>query len=140
MSPIGVRAADDEELLVRFLLADQSVAGAVGTKVGAKLPTPLTLPRVRVRRLGGTSPPPGWIDRPRIQIECLGNDDAEAKDLANTVRAALAGIVGAHPLGVVTSIDELNGPQWLPDVVGDQRTPGTPRYLFTVVMTVHPNP
>jgi hypothetical protein len=135
-----VLAVDDEQLVVEFLLGQADIAAIVADAVATDLPAGWSAPRIRVNRLGGIGDRPGWLDHPRIQIECFGATKAQAKDLVLATRAAVTQqLVGVHDLGVVTSVDEYLGPQWLPDVVGDQRTPATPRYLFSVQLTTHPN-
>lgn len=128
---------DDELLIIQFLTAQFDVAAVVSGRVSTTVAPPY--PRVRVQRLGGFSPPPQRLDHPRVQFDCYGSTQYEAKHLSAVVRAALPTLVGVHPLGTVTEVREIAGPQWLPDPTPGAGMPTLPRYIFTFVFTIHPN-
>lgn len=134
-----VLPVDDEQLVIDHLRRQADVAALIGDRIGISLPAARTVPRVRVQRLGGTSPAPYRLDKPRLQIECLADSEAAAKDLCSTVRAALYSIPGVHPLGTVTSIDEIAGPQRLPDPTGGPGATPAPRLIFSIQLVIHPN-
>lgn len=128
---------DAEDLVVRYLLGQSDVAALVAGRVHTDLPKNPTFPLIRVTRTGGLSPYPQHLDHPRVYLECYGTTKGEAHSVMRTARAAMRLIVRAHPLGIVTSADEIAGPVWLPDDVA----PGAPtrsRYIFSFALTTHP--
>lgn len=131
-----ILAPDTEELVLRFLLNHSAVADVVGDRIYTNgLPPHPFWPVVVIHRLGGATRFPSWLDYPRLQFDAWANDQGTARQVARVVRAALQELPGTHDLGVVTGVDETGGLQWLPD---PNDKPPRPRYLFSVVVTVHP--
>ncbi len=46
-------------------------------------------------------------------------------------------MTGAHAAGVVTGVETLTFPFWLPD---EDETPARPRYIGTYRLYIHPSP
>lgn len=129
-------APDTEELVRQFLLEHSAVSAVVGDRIYTNgLPPRPFWPVVVLQRLGGATRYPSWLDYPRLQFDIWANDQQTARNVASVIRAALQELPGRHDLGVVTGVDEVGGLQWLPD---PHNPPGRPRYLFSVVVTVHP--
>jgi hypothetical protein len=137
--PAPITPVDDEALVCTWLAARPGLAGVT---VADRLPDGYdgTAPVVTVSRIGGAMDGAGggqWLDRPRLDISCWGASKSAAKDLAGTVRAALAVARwdDHHAAGAVwCSYSEDVGPQWLPD----SDYPAAGRYLLQVSLLIHP--
>lgn len=127
---------DIEAALIEFLSADPDLAD-LQEGISTELPTNAVLPRIRLNRAGGVTSPEGWLDAPRVAIDCWGNTKEEAWNLASTclpvLLTRLAG--GTFEGGVITNVRSELGITWAPDPDTDK-----PRYTFTVVITTHPTP
>lgn len=103
-----------------------------GFAVGSRVPEPLTLPFVRVQRVGGVRDIA--FDRARVLVECWDGDDPSAAALAGTVRDLLRQMRGVIDGWHVSSTNEISGPGHLADP-----DTSTPRVLLTVEVTVRAN-
>jgi len=132
---MNVRAGPDIELIiVTHMRADPALSAAT---IGTNLPDNLddVLPFLGVFRVGGTAlHPQGWLDRPRLQVDCYAATKQTARD---TAAEALASILRAaettHTGGVISDAVNDLGLLYQPDP-----DKGTPRYLFGVALTIHP--
>jgi hypothetical protein len=127
---------DIEAALVEFLSADPDLTG-LHEGVSTQLPAGVVLPRIRLNRAGGVLSPEGWLDQPRVAIDCWADTKDEAWTLASTclpvLLTRLAG--GTFEGGVITGVRQELGLTWAPDPDTDK-----PRYTFTVIITTHPTP
>jgi hypothetical protein len=125
---------DIEAALVEFLSADPDLT-PLHNGVSTELPVGATLPRIRLNRAGGITSPEGWIDQPRVAVDCWADTKEAAWELASTclpvLLTRLAG--GTFPDGVITAVRNDLGLTWAPDPDTDK-----PRYTFTVLITTHP--
>lgn len=132
-------AVDAERLLHDYLSTQTDVVAKVSTRVYTQLPDSPVFPLVVLKRIAGTWRDRERLDRPMIQIETWADKGARqaAHDAMATVRAALVNDAGlfvkAHTLGVVTGVEEVQGPSWLPDA-----PTGRARFIFTVQVFLHP--
>lgn len=127
---------DAERIVAAYLRAHLDVAAAAGTHVGTALPdgeAPVW-PWITVVRVGGVPSLAGYLDAPRVEITVWASTKGGAQGLARIIEAAMDEIPGAHPLGVVTEVDQTGvGLRWNPDEVTD-----TPRYQMIYDLYVHP--
>jgi hypothetical protein len=128
---------DCESLIVKHLQADSGLKTAGLKQVaGPESPKTPRWPMIRVHRFGGTAPFAPWLDGGIFQVDVWGREDTtELRSIAAKVRVSLQEMVGVHDQGVVTGVEEITGPAYLPD-------PGTgrPRVTWSVRVTAHPNP
>ena len=90
-------------------------------------------PEVVVERIGGTADWLGVVDHPRLDITIWHTSKALAHDLAATVRQRMHGLSGQVVAGASCGgVTETLGLHYLPD----EATEATPRYLFTVEITM----
>lgn len=106
-------------------------ANDVTAAVGNVLPSSAAGAFVLVRRQGG--PRRDLVtDTGQLRVEATAATRAEAHDVAQIARALLHAAAGTVVDGTtVYRVDELGGPQELPDPTSNR-----PRYLFTVLVTV----
>jgi len=89
-----------ETAMRAYVLADATVAAAVGTRMYSRKPpqTPgvpyIVYQRIDTRRLHDMDGPDG-LPRPRVQIACWAANSTGAADLADAVRERLDGYRGA---------------------------------------------
>jgi hypothetical protein len=127
-----------EKIVVQHLLADGDLTDLLGAnRVSTEVPANATLPRVRVTLIGGTVLVRSWLYRTRVSIEAWGTGKDEAWEVLTTAVASLEQSLDGALVegGVVTAVDQETGATWVPDPESN-----TPRYLATVVVTVHPEP
>jgi len=101
---------------------------------GFGLPASPTFPAVRVLRIGGANVVNEHFDGARLQIDVFGGSAEQSHDAMAAVRAELwdlEGTLGAT--GVVTGIEELSGPGFLPDPT-TQRA----RWTWDIRLYTHP--
>lgn len=144
----------DAVLLARSVLAqDTAIADAVGNRIGTMSPEEATSPWIRLHQIGGplSATVPWRLATRNIQVDCfvpptdptnklLLSGDAGAMALALLAESALLdySVRGfASTVGVIVDVVEFQGPQSLPDT---SRKPPTPRVLFSIAVTVRPNP
>ncbi|MFD3980759.1 hypothetical protein ACFWR6_19430 [Streptomyces griseus] len=128
MSAPPVLMPDAVAVMAGYLRAALAARG-VTDPVGSRVPSPRPDRFVRMKRIGGPANSP-VTDRPRLDVECWGADEADAHDLAQLCRALLGAARGRH--GTTTLARPVaGGPQWLPDT-----TSGQPRFVFTLDVTM----
>lgn len=116
----------DIEALVRQHLMTE--AYGLGAEVYTTVPATAPDRFVRMWRNGGASIN-RVLDRPHITVEAWSHDSVDAADLANRCRQILLAASGSMPL--VRSVSEVSGPYRV-----DDETTETPRYRFTVALSV----
>jgi hypothetical protein len=122
-----------ETLLVSFLTGRRELSGVA---VGVRLPPDFN-PASRavvVFRTGGEFFVDDHLDRALVRIDTYGADEADALDLAGTVRA-LVWLLPDVPLpggAVVSDVAESRGPSWLRDPALATANRYTTRYLVPV--------
>lgn len=129
---------DVEALTVAYLKAHTALTAALaGAQVATDVPNNVgTAGALTVNRIGGTPRASNWLDRADIDINAWGTSRAHASLLIRTAVAALLDMrQHVSVRGVVTGVDVLLGPSWLPD---DSRTPAIPRYLASCAVYAHP--
>lgn len=118
---------DIEQLLVAYL------KDVLDERVLTDLPSDLDqiLPVVRLTRVSGDDN--GFkLDRPIVDIDAYAADRAGAFGLARRVQALLLWELPtvSCPGGVVTAVDTIVGPRWLPDTnVGLRRVQATYQFF-----------
>lgn len=133
--------ADVERLVIQYLLLVTEVTELVGERVGSRKDKPY--PRITITRVGGSPGSiPAHLDSARIQLEAWAPDAADgggkglANQIARTVQAAMYDMVNvSHEEGVVTDVECVAGPIWVPDPVTN-----LPRYVLDFIVRVHPLP
>jgi hypothetical protein len=122
----GPQTWPDVTLLVREWLAANLSGIAIGTQVPAE-----NIPSIRVQRVGG--PRTQVLDVARVLIECRHSTEGYAYAVVADVRDLMRRIPGSHDEGVVSGVEEIGGPAYLPDPVTAQ-----PRYTLTCLVHVKP--
>ena len=128
---------DVEALVIGFLRADPDVTALVGQRTYGRMPDAKTWPMVIVTRITSNmlvQTPPAEFEQVTIQCDAYGGPKAEAQDIAQTVRAALAHRLVEPPNGVA-AID-LGPMGYLPD---PDFEPPKARYTSDVLVTVRPS-
>lgn len=129
---------DAERILTGFLVGAPEVAALVADRVFATLPAAPVFPALRLTRWGGIPNPgaPLWLDNADVQVDAWADTKAEARTLAETVRAVLADrLVGDYgDLGVVARV-AFGLLAYRPD---PEFAPARPRYVFDLTVTGHP--
>lgn len=108
----------------------------VGARVyGFSLPPSPTYPAVRVTRIGGANVVNEHFDGARLQIDVFGGSTEAAHDAMAAVRAELWDLEGTvqSGVGVITGIEELSGPGWLPDPTTERA-----RWTWDIRLLTHP--
>lgn len=133
---------DLETVLVGELEQDADLGAVVGgvgdaARVSTRLPSSFRAEgRVKLERAGGGAQ--GWpdhIERALVNVHTYGGDDAEAWAVAAQVVRAMAELEGRVVAGgVITAVERLLGPAWLPDPDASD----APRYLLQFAITAHP--
>lgn len=122
---------DIEILLVAYLKAETDKR--VVTDLPANLDT--LLPVIRVTRVSGADRD-YRLDRPIVDIDVFATNRTGASTLARQVldlmRDHLQRGGAVQPTGVVTSVETLSGPRWLPDP-----NPNLRRFSATYEVCVH---
>jgi hypothetical protein len=134
MKPV-IKMADSEAAIVSYLktkLAARAESYVTGVKVGTRVPNPIPMPYVQVRRSGGVL---GGllIDHPLIDCLVWHNSAEQRMDLAQMVHALLRAISNDTANGVLlyAATDALS-PIQVPDPVDGTQTVT----LLTVEATV----
>lgn len=130
---------DVEALVIARLLTIGEITSEVDDRIGTKFPAdwPTSGPAIRVFRYSGSDGErPGWIQKPRIQVDVAGADvSSETATFALTakVHRAVFDLIGTHDLGTVTDVARDLPLQNAPD-------PETsiPAYRFGAILTLHP--
>lgn len=120
---------DVEQIVVEGLRDALTGTSHEDAVVGIEVPAPLTLPLVRVQRVGGVADQ--THDRARVLVECWADRSDTAADLCLLVRDLLRGLLGTVDGWTVSRVLEVAGPSRIADPVT-----GTPRHLLTVEVTV----
>lgn len=111
-----------------IVIQELNAAGHPAVSALSKDPT---YPVAVIKRLGGTPAEEHHLDYASLQVDCWGNDKADAADLAYAVRKALHELEGASVEGdfsaFITRVIDTLGISWNPDPVTDRA-----RYLFGV--------
>lgn len=129
-APIGF---PDGVAVVRAYLHEQLAARGMGVPVGTRVPSPRPARFVRLERIGGTRVD-RITDRPRIDVQCWGDSEESAHDLAQLARALLHAMPGWRG-AVAYDVAEVGGPNNLPDAES-----GQPRYVIAVEVSLRGRP
>lgn len=134
---------DLETVLVGELEQDADLAALVGgvgddARISTRLPSGFGREtRVKLTRPPGGAPV-GWpehLERAVIQGETYGDDELEAWSVAAALVVAMARLRNRIVAGgVITGVDRINGPGWLPDPDADN----APRYVTQWAVYAHP--
>jgi hypothetical protein len=135
---------DLETVLVGALEQDADLAPLVGglgdaARISTRLPSSFGKgdARVKITRPPGGAPV-GWpdhLDRAIIQGEAYGPDDAGAFSIVAALLVAMARLEATIVAGgVITGIDRISGPGWLPDPDADNAA----RYVVQWAVYAHP--
>lgn len=131
-----LRVLPDAELLTVTWLAGIDEIANLYASVYTEIPPDLTLPLVRVIRVGGAPVVPYHLDVARLQIDTYADrgEKQAAHDLARLVQAAMHTMPGAHDEGVVTYVED-GVFAWKPD-----EPTGWAGYTADYLVYLHPNP
>lgn len=107
---------DIELLLVAGLTSlMQAQLGANGIRVVTILPASVSLPTLRVKRISGASRNIA-LDRPVVDFDVFTSNYGQSSLIARQASAALLALRGEIlPNGVITNVNVVQGPRWLPD-------------------------
>lgn len=123
---------DSEAIVIDYFNANADVVDVLEGGAHGNIPHNAVYPFAVVRRYGGFSPRPGWLDRARIQIDVWGTDRASTERAAATCKAALEAMPQAQA-GVVTAVEEIVGLQRLDDLATNHS-----RYFWAAGLVFHP--
>lgn len=120
----------DASAVVVGHLRDSLAARGFPTPVGTRVPNPRPAGRlVVVSRTGGVAANL-VVDEAMLTVDCWGDREQDAHDLAQLCRALVRAAAGSVLGGVaVYRVVEVGGPQNLPDPLS-----ASPRYLFTLMV------
>lgn len=77
--------------------------------------------------------PPGWLTTVSVQVDIRSHNRASASARADAARRVICSLPWAPwPGGVITRVDVIDGPFWLPD------DSGAPRYVARYAIAAHP--
>lgn len=115
--PPSIPVMPDAELLLVVGLTPllQAIYGSNGVRVVTSLPGTIAVPTVRVKRISGAQRTIA-LDRPVLDADTFALDYGTASMVSRQVTAsllALRGMLLAN--GVVTNVNVIQGPRWLPD-------------------------
>lgn len=124
MPPVIKPIVDVELLLVKYLqtVLGDNVFDASEIRIATILPEDLPPKAVRVNRVSGAARN-RFVDRPIVDIDvfCQGDDAIEASvtlaDQIHDLMQAVRNLVTDE--GVVSMVDVVIGPRWLPDINQD---------------------
>lgn len=134
---MAVRLVPSAEVLaVAHLKASSDVTAIAGSRIGTELYAG-TDPAIRLSLVTGDERVRNHLVAPVLDVRSYGGSKADADLLARTVHATLHDMPGVHATGVVTGVDALTMPIWLPD---EGFEPPRPRYVGTYSVTMHPLP
>ena len=120
---------DAEATVIGWLKGCPDITAVVGQRIHARFPEQVTMPAIRVTRVGG-SPDDPWRDAPQIQVDCWADPqrDQQAQQLAGLVCAHVDELRGHRGDGsVIVAPHVINGPLLRED---DQT--GQPSYLVEI--------
>jgi hypothetical protein len=125
-----------EALVVAHLRASSDVTALVSTRVGTELYAG-TASVVWLSLVTGEEKFRNHLAAQMVDVRSYGGTKAEADVLARTVHAVMHAMPGSHALGIVTAVQTLTMPSWMPD---EGFTPARARYVGTYAVTLHPLP
>ena len=125
-----------ETLVVAYLKASSDIAALVGTRIGTELYAGAD-PAIWLSLVTGDERFRNHLVAPVLDVRSYGGSKGDADLLARTVHAVMHDMPGVHPSGVVTGVDALTLPFWMPD---EGFEPPRPRYIATYSCTMHPLP
>lgn len=123
-----------------LLVAVVRDAAPAGVTVGSRIPDRMGLPFVMVRRSGGSSIHPEFLDQAVVDAQVWATSDTEAEALAQTVRDALYRS-SRHPqfvlpgVGSIAYFTEMSAPTLIPSDTEDHDT-----YRYQATYTIHTRP
>lgn len=126
---------DVKALVIAYLESHPSITALVSNRVHGDVPTSPTFPLLKVWRNGGSGSWPHYIDRAILQFDAYGRNGTEASNLARVSLAVLKDMPQEHSRGIVTGVEETLGLQEIPDPA---YSPAKPRFIFSLMFTVHP--
>lgn len=93
----------------------QGIFGDNGVRLVTNLPAQITIPVVRIKRISGASRDI-TLDRPILDFDTFWSDYGQASLIARQASASLLGLRGQQlSNGVITNVNVVQGPRWLPD-------------------------
>lgn len=125
-----------EALVASYLRSSADVTALIGTRIGTELYAG-TGAAVWLSLVTGSEQFRNHLISAVIDVRSYGGSKADADLLARTVHAVIHDMPGAHATGVVTGVETLTIPAWLPD---EGFEPARPRYLASYSVTAHPLP
>lgn len=123
-----------------LLLAVVRAAVPPGVTVGSRIPDRMALPFAMVRRSGGSSIHPEFLDQAVVDAQVWAADDTTAEALAQTIRDALYR-ASRYPqfvlpgVGSVAYFDEASAPTAIPSDTEDHGS-----YRYQATYTIHTRP
>lgn len=116
MSAVLQPFPDAELILVAGLTpALQAIYGDNGIRVTTILPATVTVPTLRVKRVSGAARDIA-LDRPILDADVFWSDYGTASSVSRQVHASLMSLRGVQLTnGVITNVNVIQGPRWLPD-------------------------
>lgn len=126
---------DVPKLARDWLLTQSDLTSLVGQRISTRSPSTVVYPYVTLQRIGGIPSVSCRLDSARIQVDCWGDTEGSASRVARVTRAVLHLMRGYTAFGgVCTGVEDVSGLAWIPDT---QRTPPTPRFVFSVLIHAH---
>jgi hypothetical protein len=130
--------SDVEHMVVEYLRASTDMQSKVAQRVSVELPAEPTLPRLLIQLLPGIITVRHHLYRATITVQSYGSSRDEAWHTAQMAHAVLMRMHGPNPDAVVTAVEALTTPWWLPDDEVDAKP--LARYVADYQITHHPNP
>lgn len=125
-----------ESLVASYLRASADVTALIGTRIGTELYAGSGA-AVWLSLVTGSETVRNHLISAVVDVRSYGGSKADADLLARTVHAVMHDMPGVHAGGIVTGVDTLTIPAWLPD---EGFEPARPRYLATYSVTAHALP
>ncbi|SDI41138.1 hypothetical protein SAMN05421505_14932 [Sinosporangium album] len=125
--------------LLLGLLRAPLAAAYPGVTVGTLIPARMTYPFVLVRRAGGATIDPRFLDRPLVDVQTWDTNDRQAENLVESARALL--VLAWRRQTVVPGVGSISffRDQAMSTLLPDQTVPdGVYRYQATVELAVRP--
>lgn len=124
---------DAVTLTRKYLLTVTELTDLIDERISTRSASTPVYPYLTLQRIGGTSVVAERLDSARIQFDAWGATESDASVVIRTARAALFALnrVGGYvaAAGVLTGVNDIAGPQWLPDTTRD---PHVPRFTSTL--------
>lgn len=123
-----------------LLVAVVRAAVAPTVLVGSRIPPHMPLPYAMVRRSGGSSIHPEFLDQAVVDAQTWATSDTASEDLAQTIRDALYQ-ASRYPqfvlpgVGSIAYFDESSAPTLIPSDTEDHDT-----YRYQATYTIHTRP